>query len=131
MQFFYWKTDGSSVRLINKKFKQAYDMHLINLTQLVQTQLYNNYSMDQIKEGEEKILKVYREFACKGSAEQDPKHGVCLTWLKDNLSGEIQAFAEERKTQSSSVPVKDLLIDKAFASIQYIFGEFRELRLWP
>ena len=79
MQFFYWKTDGSSVRLINKKFKQAYDMHLINLTQLVQTQLYNNYSMDQIKDGEEQIFKVYREFACKAySAEQDPKHEVCL-----------------------------------------------------
>ena len=32
MQFFYWKVDGNKVRLICKKFKGAYDMHIINLT---------------------------------------------------------------------------------------------------
>jgi len=74
---------------------------------------------------------VYREFACKGySAEQDPKHEVCLVQL-NNLKDEIEAFQKERQDQLRSIPVKDLLIDKAYISIQYIFGEFREFRLWP
>lgn len=35
MQFFYWKTDSYKCRQISKKFKEAYDMHLVNLSMIV------------------------------------------------------------------------------------------------
>jgi hypothetical protein len=65
MQFFYWKTDSYKCRQINKKFKEAYDMHLVNLSMIVQIQLYDKYTMDQIREGEEKLCKVYKYMTAK------------------------------------------------------------------
>jgi hypothetical protein len=47
------------------------------------------------------------------------------------LAKEIEEFAVYRSEQATQVPTKDLLINKTLASIQYIFGEFREFRLWP
>lgn len=35
MQFFYWKTDSAKCRSISKKFKEAFDMNIVNLSMIV------------------------------------------------------------------------------------------------
>ena len=52
MEFLYWKTDSTKVRSICKKFKIAWDMHLVNLAQSMQINLHDNYNADEIREGE-------------------------------------------------------------------------------
>jgi hypothetical protein len=44
MEFLYWKTDSTKVRSICKKLKEAWDLHLINLSQNLRVTLYENYN---------------------------------------------------------------------------------------
>lgn len=52
MEFLHWRNDGLQVRMLNKKFKSAYDLHIVSLSKLIKYQLYDKYTEDEIKQGE-------------------------------------------------------------------------------
>ena len=61
MQFLYWRSDSSKVRLICKKMKEAWDMHLVNYSKIIQKELYEKYTQPEIQEGENKLKEVFRQ----------------------------------------------------------------------
>lgn len=77
MEFLYWKTDSTKVRLICKKFKTAWDMHLVNLAQSLQVNLYDNYNEHEIEEGE-RLLQTFVAKMSKNKEGISTIEGFCI-----------------------------------------------------
>lgn len=107
-------------------------MHLVNLSMIVRIQLYDKYTMDQIREGEEKLCKVYQYMTAKEaevenfSLQQFEEFSGALSrqaWSPEQL--------EELRKMLSVQSQKDLILSKCLTAMISISGTEKKLKMKP